>query len=206
MLRDADFEVLAAQSVADALEAASLHPPDAAILDLVLPDGSGVEICRSLREWSSMPILMLSAVGQEDAKVEALEAGADDYVEKPFSPRELIARLNAILRRSAGGDEAATIVVGDLELDLTARVVRLAGEEVRLTPTEYDLLRTLATNRGRVMTHRTLLTEIWGPNTTEDTRTLRTHVANLRKKIEPKDPGEPSLIRTDAGVGYRFGA
>ncbi len=202
VLREAGFEVVATATVAEALEAAALRAPDAAILDVILPDGDGVEICRRLREWSEMPILMLSAVGQEDQKVAALEAGADDYVTKPFSPRELVARLNAIMRRSGRGEEEAAIVVEGLEIDLAARTVRLDGEEIHLTPIEYDLLRTLAINRGRVMTHRALLSEVWGSSYAEDTRTLRTHIANLRRKIEPE--GAPRLIRTDAGIGYRF--
>ena len=202
VLREAGFEVVATATVAEALEAAALQAPDAAILDVILPDGDGVEICRRLREWSEMPILMLSAVGQEDQKVAALEAGADDYVTKPFSPRELVARLNAIMRRSARGEEEAAISVEGLEIDLAARTVRLDGEEIHLTPIEYDLLRTLALNRGRVMTHRALLSEVWGSGYAEDTRTLRTHIANLRRKIEPE--GAPRLIRTDAGIGYRF--
>jgi two-component system KDP operon response regulator KdpE len=202
VLRDAGFEVVTASSVTEAVDAAALRAPDAAILDLVLPDGSGVEICRQLRSWSEMPILMLSAVGQEDAKVDALEAGADDYITKPFGPRELVARLNAVLRRAATGVDEATIAVDGLEVDLAARSVRRDGRDIHLTPIEYDLLRVLARNRGRLMTHRALLTEVWGPRYADDTQTLRTHIANLRRKIEPA--GEPRYIRTDAGVGYRF--
>jgi two-component system KDP operon response regulator KdpE len=202
VLRDAGFEVVTASSVTEAVDAAALRAPDAAILDLVLPDGSGVEICRQLRSWSEMPILMLSAVGQEDAKVDALEAGADDYITKPFGPRELVARLNAVLRRAATGVDEATIAVDGLEVDLAARSVRRDGRDIHLTPIEYDLLRVLARNRGRLLTHRALLTEVWGPRYADDTQTLRTHIANLRRKIEPA--GEPRYIRTDAGVGYRF--
>jgi two-component system KDP operon response regulator KdpE len=145
---------------------------------------------------------MLSAVGQEDAKVAALEAGADDYITKPFGPRELVARLNAVLRRVAGGVDEATITVDGLELDLAARTVRRDGRDIHLTPIEYDLLRVLARNRGRLLTHRALLSEVWGPRYADDTQTLRTHIANLRRKIEPA--GELRYIRTDAGVGYRF--
>jgi two-component system KDP operon response regulator KdpE len=202
VLREAGFEVVTASSVAEAVDAAALRTPDAAILDLILPDGSGVEICRQLRSWSQMPILMLSAVGQEDAKVAALEAGADDYITKPFGPRELVARLNAVLRRVASGVDEATITVDGLELDLAARTVRRDGRDIHLTPIEYDLLRVLARNRGRLLTHRALLSEVWGPRYADDTQTLRTHIANLRRKIEPA--GEPRYIRTDAGVGYRF--
>ncbi len=202
VLREAGFEVIATATAEEALDAAALRRPDAAILDVALPDGDGVEICRRIREWSEMPILMLSAVGQEESKVEALEAGADDYVTKPFSPRELLARLRAVTRRAAGPAEEAVIEVDGLEIDLAARTVRRAGEDIHLTPIEYELLRVLAVNRGRVITHRTLLGEVWGPNYVDDTRTLRTHIANLRRKIEPA--GAPRLIRTDAGVGYRF--
>ena len=187
---------------AEALDAASVRPPDAAIIDLVLPDGDGVEVCRSIRSWSEMPILVLSAVGEEEQKVRALEAGADDYVTKPFGPRELVARLKAALRRAGDAADEPTITVDGLEIDLAARTVRRDGEEIHLTPIEFDLLRTLASNRGRLMTHRALLTEVWGPGYADDTQTLRTHIANLRRKIEPADG--PRYIRTDPGVGYRF--
>ena len=147
----------------------------------------GVEVCRRLREWSKMPIIVLSAVGEEDVKVRALAAGADDYVTKPFSPRELIARLQAVLRRAGSEPEDAVIRADGLEVDLAARVVRRDGEEVHLTPTEFDLLRVLATNRGRLVTYRELLTSVWGPGYSDDTQVLRGHVANLRRKIEPAD-------------------
>jgi two-component system, OmpR family, KDP operon response regulator KdpE len=202
VLREAGFDVVAAQSAQAALDAAALHPPEAAIIDLVLPDGDGVEICRQLRAWTQMPIIVLSAVGDEEVKIAALDAGADDYVTKPFHPRELVARLNAVLRRVAGAGDEPTIVVDRLEIDLAARSVRRDGQDVHLTPTEYDLLRILARNRGRLLTHRTLLTEVWGPQYVEDTQALRTHIANLRRKLEPA--GEPHYIRTDARVGYRF--
>ena len=203
VLRDAGFEVVPAASAAEALDAAALRPPDAAIIDLLLPDGTGVEVCRRLREWTAVPIIVLSAVGDEDAKVAALEAGADDYVTKPFGPRELVARLHAVLRRAnQGADTEPAIAVDGLEVDLAARTVRRDGAEVHLTPIEYDLLKALVRNRGRLMTHRALLTEVWGPQYVDDTQVLRTHIANLRRKIEP--PGEPRHIRTDAGVGYRF--
>jgi two-component system KDP operon response regulator KdpE len=202
VLRDAGFHVIVAQTAAEALDAAALHPPDAAIVDLVLPDGDGVDVCRQLRGWSQMPIIVLSAVGEEDVKIAALDAGADDYITKPFGPRELIARLNAVMRRSAGNVDEPTIRVDGLEIDLAARSVRRDGQAVHLTPTEYDLLRILARNRGRLLTHRTLLSEVWGPQYADDTQALRTHIANLRRKLEPG--GEPHYIRTDARVGYRF--
>ncbi len=204
ILREAGFEVLPAASAREALDSAAVRPPDAAIVDLVLPDGDGVEVCRSLREWSELPIVVLSAVGEEAEKVRALNAGADDYVTKPFGPSELIARLNAVLRRAVPKDESEPVVAaGGLELDLMAHELRRNGQPVHLTPIEFDLLRTLMRNRGRLMTHRALLTEVWGPAYASDTQTLRVHVANLRRKIEP-DPGAPRYITTDPGVGYRF--
>jgi two-component system KDP operon response regulator KdpE len=203
VLREAGFEVESACSAPEALDLAAVRAPRAAIVDLVLPGGDGVQVTRSLREWSEMPILVLSAVGDEDQKVRALEAGADDYVTKPFGARELVARLQAALRRSESGGSEPTIVAGELEVDLAAHAVRRAGEPVHLTPIEFELLRALARNRGRLMTHRALLTEVWGPGYVDDVQALRTHIARLRAKIEP--PGErPHYILTDPGVGYRF--
>jgi two-component system KDP operon response regulator KdpE len=198
ILREAGFDSLVAETVQQALDRAATTPPDAAILDLVLPDGSGVDVCRELRGWSEMPILVLSAVGEEDEKVRALEAGADDYITKPFGARELIARLQAALRRVSDVGEPV-IVAGELEIDLAAHTVRRAGAEVHLTPTEFRLLIELARNRGRLMTHRALLIEVWGPGYADDVAVLRAHVANLRRKIGP------DAVRTDPGVGYRFG-
>jgi two-component system KDP operon response regulator KdpE len=204
ILRDAGFETVPAATAEEALDLVAVRPPDAAILDLVLPDGDGVEVCREIRRWSRMPIIVLSAVGEEDAKVRALEAGADDYVTKPFGARELVARLQAALRRVQGGDEEPTITADGLEIDLAARTVRRDGAEVHLTPIEFRLLETLARNRGRLMTHRVLLTEVWGPEYVDDITILRGHVANLRRKIEPFEG--PRYVRTDPGVGYRFTA
>jgi two-component system KDP operon response regulator KdpE len=204
VLREAGFAVDAAATASEALDAAAVRPPDAAVIDLMLPDGDGIDVCRQLRSWSGMPILVLSAIGDEDQKVAALEAGADDYVTKPFGPRELVARLHAVMRRAGAAVDEPTIAVDGLEIDLAARAVRRDGAEVHLTPTEYELLRTLARNRGRLLTHRMLLTEVWGPQYADDTQVLRTHVANLRRKIEPQ--GARRYIRTDPGVGYRFAA
>jgi two-component system KDP operon response regulator KdpE len=151
-----------------------------------------------------MPILVLSAVGEEDQKVSALEAGADDYITKPFGTRELVARLQAALRRTAHAGEEPALAVDGLEIDLAARVVRRDSEPVHLTPIEFDLLRVLVRNRGRLMTHRALLAEVWGPQYVEDIQPLRTHIARLRAKIEPEGAGAPRYIVTDPGVGYRF--
>ncbi len=202
ILRDAGYEAVPAGTGEEALDRVAVKPPEAAIVDLMLPDIDGVEVTKRLREWSEMPVIVLSAVGEEDAKVRALAAGADDYVTKPFGPPELIARLEAVLRRAPGGEEEPTVEVGDLTVSLAAHSVSRDGEEIHLTPTEFKLLRALVRNRGRLMTHRALLIEVWGPAWTEDTATLRTHVANLRRKIEPPD-GE-RLILTDPGVGYRI--
>jgi two-component system KDP operon response regulator KdpE len=204
ILREAGFEALPASSGEEALDLAALQRPDAAIIDLLLPDFDGVELARRLREWTDMPLIVLSAVGEEDAKVRALAAGADDYVTKPFGPRELVARLQANLRRIAPEREEAEILVDGLEVDLARRTVRVQGNEVHLTPTEFDLLRLLVRNRGRLMTHRDLLVSVWGPGYGDDTQVLRAHIANLRRKIEP--PEGRRYIRTDPGVGYRFAA
>ena len=207
ILRDAGYEALPADSAEEALDVAAVSHPSAGIIDLVLPDMDGVELCRRLREWSDMPLIVLSAVGDEEAKVRALAAGADDYVTKPFGPRELIARVQATLRRVDQGEEESTITAGDLTIELAARIVTVAGREVHLTPTEFDLLRLLTRNRGRLMTHRQLLTSVWGDRYGDDTQILRAHIANLRRKLEPEaadGAGRHRYIRTDPGVGYRF--
>jgi len=204
VLREAGFEAVPAETGAGALDLAAVRPPDAAIVDLVLPDLDGIALTTTLREWSEMPILVLSAVGDEEQKVRALEAGADDYITKPFGARELVARLNAALRRAAHGEEEPRIVVDGLEIDLAARVVRRDGEPVHLTPIEFDLLRVLTRNRGRLMTHRKLLAEVWGAEYVDDIQPLRTHIARLRAKIEPDGESGPRYIVTDPGVGYRF--
>src|SRR3954447_12948226 len=195
-LRDAGFESLPASTAEEALDVAAVQRPDAGIIDLVLPDGDGVEVCRRLREWSDMPLIVLSAVGDEDAKVRALAAGADDYITKPFGPRELVARLNAVLRRAAPERAEPKIIADGLEIDLAARTVRRDGEPVHLTPIEFSLLRTLARNRGKLMTHRALLVEVWGVEYEDDFQVLRAHIANLRRKIEPRGGDGPKYIKT----------
>ena len=203
VLVDAGFEVVTAASAEEALDAAAVRPPQAAIIDLLLPDRDGVQVTRALREWSDMPIVVLSAVEEEAEKVRALNAGADDYVTKPFGPDELVARVHAVLRRAESGGDEPSIVIGDLELDVARHSVTVGGEPVHLTPTEFSLLRTLVRYRGRLMTHSTLLREVWGPVHEEDTPLLRAHVANLRRKIE-RDPSNPRYVTTDPGIGYRF--
>jgi two-component system KDP operon response regulator KdpE len=208
ILRDAGFEALPASTGEEALDLAAVSRPEAGIIDLVLPDMDGIELCRRLREWTAMPLIVLSAVEDEDAKVRALAVGADDYVTKPFGPRELIARLAANLRRIEPDRETPLITTGELSIDLAARTVTIAGEAVHLTPTEFSLLALLARNRGRLMTHRDLLVSVWGAGYGDDTQVLRAHIANLRRKLDngrvPADRG--NYVRTDAGVGYRFAA
>jgi two-component system, OmpR family, KDP operon response regulator KdpE len=205
ILRTAGFDVRAAESKQEALDAVAVRPPDVLILDLVLPDGSGVEVCEEVRRWSRLPIIVLSAVGDEREKVRALNAGADDYMTKPFGAQELIARIHAVLRRTAETAVEPVIEAGPVRIDLAARAVTRDGQAVHLTPIEYDLLRVLALQRGRLLTHRALLQEVWGPQFGEETHYLRVHVAHLRAKLE-RDPSRPALILTEPGVGYRLSA
>jgi two-component system KDP operon response regulator KdpE len=204
ILRDGGYDVSGAGTIAEALEEAATQSPDAAIVDLILPDGNGIRLIRELRSWSTMPIVVLSALEDEEQTVLALQAGADDYLRKPFSARELRARLEALFRRVAHLDDAVLHVNG-LDINLAARAVHRDGEEVRLTPTEFKLLRTLARNRGRLVTSRALLAGVWGTAAASDTALLRTHIANLRHKIERGGAAEGPLIATEPGLGYRFG-
>jgi two-component system KDP operon response regulator KdpE len=203
ILRDAGYVVDTAETKQEALDAVSVRPPDAIVLDLVLPDGSGVEVCSEIRSWSALPILVLSAVGDEREKVRALDAGADDYITKPFGTDELLARLRAVLRRSVEDESEPAIAVGDLVVDMPAHRVTRGGEEIHLTPIEFDLLRTLAQNRGKLVTHKQLLRNVWGPAYETETHYLRVHFAHLRAKLEP-NPSNPRYIVTDPGVGYRL--
>jgi len=203
ILRTAGYTVEAASTRSEALASLAARPPAALVLDLVLPDGQGVEVCEEVRRWSRLPILVLSAVGDERQKVRALDAGADDYVTKPFDTDELLARLRAILRRSAETGGSPLLEIGELTVDLSDRRVTRAGLDIHLTPIEFDLLRVLAQHRGRLVTHRQLLHEVWGPEYGEETHYLRVHVAHIRAKLEP-DPQRPRHIITEPGVGYRL--
>jgi two-component system, OmpR family, KDP operon response regulator KdpE len=205
IMRQAGFDVRAAETMQEALDAVAVRPPDVMILDLVLPDGNGVEIVEQVRTWSGLPIIVLSAVGDEREKVRALNAGADDYVTKPFGSEELVARIHAVLRRASEATAEPVIEIGPVTLDVAARRVTRDGAEVHLTPIEYDLLRVLAVNRGRLLTHRALLQEVWGPGYGDETHYLRVHVAHLRAKLEA-DPSRPALVLTEPGVGYRLAA
>ena len=204
ILGNAGYRVDEAATKQDALDAVSARPPDAIVLDLILPDGDGVEVATDIRKWSQVPIVVLSAVGDERQKVRALDAGADDYVTKPFGSEELLARMRAVLRRRS--DEGDALVrIGDLEVDLADRSVRCGGEEIHLTPIEFDLLGQLAQHPGRLVTHRQLLQEVWGPGYEDETHYLRVHFAHIRAKIEP-DPSNPRYVITEPGIGYRLQA
>jgi len=204
LLRAQGFDVATATSGQAALDAADRQTPHLVILDLGLPDMDGVDVCRRLREGRSMPIVVLSARGAEQDKVAALDAGADDYVTKPFGSQELLARVRAALRRSdAAASPAGTITRGALVIDVDRRRVMRGEEDVRLTPKEFELLVLLAQHAGRVLTHRTILKAIWGPNAVDQPEHLRVLINALRRKIE-QDPSRPEYIRTEPWVGYRF--
>jgi two-component system, OmpR family, KDP operon response regulator KdpE len=201
-LRGAGYEVETADTAEAALASAAMKPPDAVILDLVLPDGRGTDVARELRRWSSAPILILSVVGEEAEKVAALDAGADDYVEKPFGIDELLARLRALMRRAAPTGEPV-LELGELVIDLDKRAVTVSGRQVSLTPHEFELLRVLAQNEGKLMTHPAILREVWGPAYGDESHYLHVYVSQLRRKIEP-DPARPRYLLTEPGAGYRL--
>jgi two-component system KDP operon response regulator KdpE len=201
-LRGAGYEVDTASSAGEALTQAAVQPPDAVILDLILPDGNGVDVCRELRTWTPVPIIVLSAVGEESDKVAALDAGADDYVTKPFSVEELLARLRAALRRQ-GPKLDRVLALGELEIDFEKKLVRVRGRRVKLTPTEFALLRVLAQNCGKLMTHRAILHEVWGPSYGRESHYLHVYISQLRRKIEA-DPARPHYLVTEPGAGYRL--
>jgi two-component system KDP operon response regulator KdpE len=201
-LRGAGYDVQTASSGEEALRRAALGLPDAVVLDLVLPGKSGRDVCRELREWSQVPVLVLSAVGEESEKVAALDAGADDYVTKPFGIEELLARLRAVLRRAVPATEPV-IVLGDLRIDLDRRAVYRGGEFVSTTRHEFGILRLLALNEGKLLTHRTILREVWGPAYERESHYLHVYVSQLRRKLEP-DPARPRYLLTEPGAGYRL--
>ncbi len=200
-----NYQIFKACSGEDGLDQAAVHNPDMIILDLAMPGLSGMEVCKQLRSWSKTPIIVLSVRKNEDDKIQALDMGADDYLVKPFGLRELMARMRAVMRRVPAGAEPdeSTFQLDSLQIDFIKRLVTVGGREVHLTPKEYDLLRYMSMNVDRVLTHRQLLTEVWGPEYADDTHTLRVHVANLRTKIEDR-PERPRFIQTETRIGYRF--
>ena len=203
-LGERGYRVTAVATGQAGLGVVSADRPAAIILDLGLPDLDGLEVCRQVRAWSDVPILILSARYDEMEKVRALDLGADDYLTKPFGTHELLARIRAALRRSSGRADTPPILgAGDLRIDLARRQVTRGGSEVRLTPTEYTLLTTLASHAGRVLTHQALLAQVWGPGYENDVQNLHVFISQLRRKIEPQ-PARPRFVLTEPGIGYRF--
>jgi two-component system, OmpR family, KDP operon response regulator KdpE len=202
-LRARDFTVDLAESGREGLRLAADHRPDLVIVDLGLPDLDGVEVVAGLRGWTNIPIIVLSVRDAESDKVAALDAGADDYLTKPFGMNELLARMRAALRRNAPADEEAVVTAGSLTIDLAGKVALRDGQEVRLTPTEWNLVAVLVRNAGRLVTQRQLLQEVWGPQYGTESAYLRVHMAQVRKKLEP-DPSRPRHFMTERGMGYRF--
>ena len=201
-LRAAGYDVETATTAGDALTKVGLAPPDAVILDLVLPDRRGTYVTREVRTWSDVPIIVVSAVGEEAEKIAALDAGADDYVTKPFAIGELLARLRAALRRS-GGAASTVIEIGAIRVDLEKHDVSVDGRRVHLTPREFALMRLFAQNEGKLLTHRTILREVWGPAYQSESSYLHVHISQLRRKIEP-DPTRPRYLLNEPGAGYRL--
>jgi len=197
------YRVLEAATGTEGIAEAAQHPPDVVILDLGLPDMEGVAVLRRLREWSRVPVVVLSVRDREEDKIAALDSGADDYVTKPFSSGELLARLRVAQRHATPTSETTVFRSGQLEVDLAARVVKLKSKEVKLTATEYSLLRLFVQHAGKVLTHRQILRDVWGPNYVEQTHYLRVYLAHLREKLEA-NPAQPEILITEPGVGYRL--
>ncbi len=197
------YRVHLASSAEEGIRQAAMTRPDAVILDLGLPDQSGIELLRKLREWSAIPVIILSVRSSEHDIIGALDAGADDYLTKPFRSGELLARLRTALRHHQVTEQGSVFRHGSLLVDLSSRIVRKKGEVIRLTPTEYSLLTLFVRNAGRVLTHRYILEQVWGPSYVDETQYTRVHVGQLRKKIED-DPAHPVFIVTESGIGYRF--
>jgi two-component system KDP operon response regulator KdpE len=204
-LETENWRVFEAETVKQGLIEAGTRKPDVVILDLGLPDGNGIDFLRDLRSWSTVPVIVLSARSEETDKIEALDAGADDYLTKPFGVGELLARVRAVLRRKmgTGKDGSPVFRFGDVEVDQEKRIVRKAGEDVHLTPIEYRLLSTMISNLGRVLTHRQILREVWGPSYVDQGHYVRIHMAHLRQKLE-HDPAQPKHLVTETAIGYRL--
>jgi two-component system KDP operon response regulator KdpE len=203
VLEGENYKVHEAETGQLGLMEIATHKPDVVLLDLGLPDLDGLQVLKRLREWSEVPVIVLTVRDDVEEKVAALDSGADDYITKPFSTPELLARLRAAQRKTRPSEEVSVFKNGDLVVDLTAHVVTRAGREIKLSATEYALLRLFVKHPGRVLTHRHILREIWGPKSEEHRQYLRVYVTHLRQKIEP-DPTKPSLIQTQPGIGYRF--
>jgi two-component system KDP operon response regulator KdpE len=197
------YEIRGAETGREGIDQTAVFHPDLIVLDLSLPDLDGIEVIKQLREWTQTPVVILSVREQEGDKIAALDAGADDYVTKPFSMGELLARIRTALRHAAGTGDEPVLTFGSLVIDMTRRYVAMDGKEVKLTPTEYELLRVLTVNAGKVITHRQLMRMVWGPSYEQETNYLRVYIRQLRQKIEP-DPARPRHIITEPGVGYRL--
>jgi two-component system KDP operon response regulator KdpE len=202
-LESNNYRVVEAATGLEGVSAAAQHRPDVVVLDLGLPDMDGVSVLKRLREWSRVPVVVLSVRDREEDKIKALDNGADDYVTKPFSSGELLARVRVAMRHGQPPSESAVFHSGHLEVDLTARLVKISGSEVKLTATEYALLRLFVQHAGKVLTHQQILREVWGPNYVDQTQYLRVYLAHLREKLEA-DPAKPSLFITEPGIGYRL--
>ena len=202
-LEEASYTMREAETGQAGLSEVAFRRPDAIILDLGLPDIGGIDVLRRLREWSPVPVLILSVFGEEKNKIAALDAGADDYLTKPFGSGELLARLRVLLRRVRPAEDTAPVQFGSIEVDLTKRLVTKDRQVVKLTAREYDLLRMLVVHRGKVLTHRQILTELWGPNAEGQTHYLRIYMMRLRQRLE-NDPDAPQYFQTESGVGYRL--
>jgi two-component system KDP operon response regulator KdpE len=202
-LESSGHEILVATNGNEAVQMAANQRPEAVILDLGLPDMDGTEVLKKIRGWSQIPIIILSVRNSEDTIIHALDSGADDYLTKPFHVGELMARIRVACRHAARGKEEPIFKSGNLEVDLSGHLVKISGEEVKLTSTEFNLLTVLIRHAGKILTHRQILKEIWGPNATEQNQYLRVYISHLRQKIE-MDPDEPKMIITEPGIGYRF--
>ncbi|MZP29946.1 response regulator [Heliobacterium undosum] len=198
-----EYEVVEADTGRDAIQQVALTHPDLVVLDMGLPDIDGLRVVTELRDWSNVPIIIVSARDQEGEKIAALDAGADDYVTKPFGMGELLARIRVALRNTMGKEEKPVILLGGLSIDLARRMVAVDGEEIKLTPTEYEMLKLLAVNQGKVVTHRQILRHIWGKAYEQETHYLRVYIRQLRQKIET-NPSQPQHLITEPGIGYRL--
>ena len=202
-LESNDYRVVQAETAKEGMIAAATHPPDIILLDLGLPDIDGIEVLKELREWSTVPILILSVRNSEETIIRSLDTGADDYLTKPFRMGELLARLRTLLRHRLPFQEGSVFSAGNLTINLEARTVEKSGQRIKITPIEYSLLSIFVRNAGRVLTHHYILQQVWGPSYIDETQYLRVYIAQLRKKLED-DPSHPQLIQTESGIGYRL--
>lgn len=198
-----DYQIIEAQNAQEGVQKIIEGRPDIILLDLGLPDKNGLVVIREVRQWSSIPIIVITVFNNDQDKIDALDGGADDYITKPFSIPEILARIRVALRHASPQDQAPVVKCGPLEMDIAAHLVKINGKQIKLTATEYDILKVLIRHKGKVVTHKVILNEVWGPNSVEHVHYLRVYLGNLRKKLKSEDPNE-ELITTEAGVGYRL--